>query len=183
MQWSQDKYIDALRFATEAHMGQTITGTTHPYVVHAVQVAMEVMAALAVESVSNPDLAVLCALLHDVIEDTATPFAAIEREFGRAVACGVAALSKDASLPKLEAMKDSLTRIRQEPQEVWMVKLADRISNLMPPPAHWDAARCAAYQTEARLILDALAPASPLLAARLATKIENYTQYYDNGAQ
>lgn len=175
--WSQDKYIAALRFATAAHIGQIITGSNAPYVVHAAQVAMEVMAALSVEHIDAPDLAVQCALLHDVIEDTPTPVAVIEREFGLAVATGVSALSKDPALHKLDAMRDSLARIVKEPHAVWMVKLGDRISNLMPPPAHWDAARCAAYQTEARLILDTLAPASPLLAARLAAKIENYTQY------
>lgn len=177
MPWDQDKYIAALRRAAEAHIGQTITGTEHPYVVHPAQVAMEVMAALTVETVSDPDLAVVCALLHDVIEDTATSFAEIEGEFGRAVASGVSALSKDPALTKTAAMKDSLMRICKEPQEVWMVKLADRISNLMPPPAHWTAARCAEYRDEARLILDALAPASVLLTSRLADKIESYAQY------
>ncbi len=175
--WNQDKYIAALRLAAEAHMGQTIPGTQHPYVVHPMQVAMEVMAALTAEPVGDPDLAVLCALLHDVIEDTPTPLAAIEQEFGQAVASGVSALSKNPALPKEEAMQDSLARIRNTPREVWMVKLADRISNLMPPPAHWNAARCAAYRAEARLILDALAPASALLTARLEEKIGNYAPY------
>jgi len=175
--WSQEKYIAALRFATEAHVGQTISGTAHPYVVHAAQVAMEVTGALMMERVDDPDLAVQCALLHDVVEDTPIPITVIEEKFGRAVASGVSALSKDAALPKTDAMPDSLARIRKEPREVWMVKLADRISNLMPPPAHWDAVQCAEYQTEARLILETLAPASRFLATRLVTKIENYTQY------
>lgn len=175
--WNQEKYIAALRFATEAHEGQTITGTSHPYVVHVAQVAMEVMGALMMEHVDDPDLALQCALLHDVVEDTAISVSVIENKFGRNVASGVLALSKDATLPKIDAMPDSLTRIRKEPREVWMVKLADRISNLMPPPPHWNAARCAEYQEEARLILETLAPASRLLATRLVTKIEHYTQY------
>jgi len=175
--WDQDKCIAALRFAAEAHAGQTITGTDHPYVVHPAQVAMEVAAALAVEGADDPDLAMQCALLHDVVEDCGVAVEAIEAAFGRAVATGVAALSKDAALPKTEAMRDSLDRIRREPREVWMVKLADRISNLMPPPAHWTAGRCAAYAAEAQLILDTLGEASPLLAARLAAKIAAYARY------
>ena len=175
--WSQEKYITALRFATEAHMGQTITGTNHPYVVHTAQVAQEVMAALVLETVTAPDLAVQCALLHDVVEDTPTPITVIREKFGADVAAGVAALSKDATLPKLDAMQDSLARIRKEPHEVWMVKLGDRISNLMPPPAHWEGPRCTVYRDEAQLILDALGAASPLLAERLAAKIKNYAQY------
>lgn len=175
--WDHDKVIDALRFATEAHAGQTITGTEHPYVIHPAHVALEIAGALAVEGAANPDLAMLCALLHDVVEDCDVTAADIEAAFGAGVASGVAALSKDPALPRLEAMRDSLARILREPREVWMVKLADRISNLMPPPAHWDRARCAAYAAEAQLILDTLGEASPLLARRLAAKIAAYARY------
>lgn len=34
-------------------------------------------------------------------------------------------------------MQDSLRRIKSQPREVWMVKMADRITNLQPPPGHW----------------------------------------------
>ncbi len=175
--WDQDAVIAALRFATRAHAGQTIPGTEHPYIVHPAQVAMEVAAALAVEGADDPSLAVLCALLHDVVEDCGVTLATLETEFGPAVAAGVSALSKDPALPKIDAMRDSLERIRSQPREVWMVKLADRISNLMPPPAYWDQPRCAAYAEEARLILDTLGEASPLLAARLTAKLTAYARY------
>ncbi len=175
--WDQDTVIAALRFAARAHAGQTIPGTEHPYIVHPAQLAMEVAAALAVEGADDPSLAMLCALLHDVVEDCDVTLTTLEGEFGAAVAAGVSALSKDPALPKMDAMRDSLDRIRRQPREVWMVKLADRISNLMPPPAHWDRPRCAAYAEEARLILDALGEASPLLGKRLAAKIAAYTRY------
>jgi GTP diphosphokinase / guanosine-3',5'-bis(diphosphate) 3'-diphosphatase len=71
-------------------------------------------------------------------------------------------------------MADSLRRIKLQPREVWLVKLADRIVNLQPPPEHWQADKIAAYRAEARVILAALGEASPLLAARLAEKIEAY---------
>lgn len=174
MTWNQDQYVKALRFAAAAHGGQTITGTTLPYVVHITTVAMEVIAAISAEGARDAGLAVQCALLHDVIEDTSVTRDGVEAAFGPAVAAGVAALTKDAALPKPDAMRDSLARIRQQQQEVWIVKLADRISNLMPPPAHWTPERCAAYRDEAQLILDTLGAASPLLAARLAGKITAY---------
>lgn len=175
--WDQDAVIAALRFATQAHAGQTIPGTEHPYIVHPAQVAMEVAAALAVEGADDPGLALLCALLHDVVEDCGVALADLEAEYGPAVAAGVAALSKNAALPRMDAMRDSLERIRSQPREVWMVKLADRISNLMPPPSYWDRPRCAAYAEEARLILDTLGKASPLLAARLTAKLTAYARY------
>ena len=88
--WSQDRYIAALHFAAEAHAGAVISGTVVPYIVHPVRVTMELMAAIVAEGVSEPDLAVSCALLHDVLEDTPTPFGAIEAAFGRrgGVGCG-----------------------------------------------------------------------------------------------
>jgi len=47
---------------------------------------------------------------------------------------GVSALSKDEAVPKEKELEDSLHRIREQPAEILMVKLADRITNLQPPP-------------------------------------------------
>jgi len=57
---------------------------------------------------------------------------------------------------------------------VWMVKMADRIANLQPPPAHWTRDKIAAYRDEAAQIHAALRQASPLLAQRLLDKITTY---------
>lgn len=172
--WSQDRYLAAWRFAAEAHREQRFPGTDLPYLVHIGAVAMEVMAACAAEAPAEPDLAVQCALLHDTLEDTQTEAFVLEARFGPAVLAGVQALSKDESLCKEAAMGDSLARIRRQPREVWMVKLADRVSNLGPPPGHWTPEKIERYRAEARIILDALGEASPLLAARLVQRIAAY---------
>jgi (p)ppGpp synthase/HD superfamily hydrolase len=175
--WSQDLYLEALNFAAEAHGDQMYghaNGAKVPYVTHVAMVAMEVIAALEFDQVVNPDLAVQCALLHDTLEDTNTPYIALETKFGTAVTNGVQALSKNLELPKDQQMQDSLNRIKQQPLEVWMVKLADRINNLQPPPPHWTLEKKRAYQQEARVILQHLGTASPYLAARLEQKIETY---------
>jgi len=184
--WSQDAYIAAWRFAAEAHWSdshrQCVPGTDLPYLLHVGMVAMEVIAALAREAGVDGDLAVQCALLHDTLEDTATEYDELVAAFGPAVADGVRALTKDpaigADLPKPQRkarqMADSLERIRQQPKAVWMVKLADRITNLQPPPAHWSPEKVDAYRAEARTIHTALSGASPLLEARLAEKIAGY---------
>ena len=68
--WSQDKYIKALRNAAEAHNGQLFPGTDLPYLLHISLVSMEVMTAITTDqNKRDGDLAVQCALLHDVIED------------------------------------------------------------------------------------------------------------------
>ncbi len=135
--WSPEIYDRAWRFAAAAHLGQKLPGTDLPYAVHVALVCMEVMAALRAEPGWDEDLAVQCALLHDVVEDTAVSGEEVRATFGASVAAGVLALSKDPALPRSEQMADSLRRIREQPREVWLVKLADRITNLAPPPSYW----------------------------------------------
>jgi (p)ppGpp synthase/HD superfamily hydrolase len=172
MTFSQDRYLAALHFAADRHRGQLVPGGERPYVVHVTSVAMEVIAALA--DARDPDLAVACALLHDTIEDTATTYDEVAAAFGASVADGVRALSKSAEVPKADRMADSLRRIRMQPREVWMVKLADRITNLQPAPPAWSTEKKRAYRDEAIAIADALGEASPLLHARIRTKIAGY---------
>ncbi len=175
--WSQDEYIKALKFAAEAHNGQKVPGTDLPYLFHISLVSMEVLSALAAEKLIDGNVAVQCAVLHDVIEDTATSYEQVVEFFGCQVANGVLALTKNDDLPKSDEMADSLNRIRLQPKEVWMVKLADRITNLQPPPGHWTLEKKKKYQAEAAMILDALGDASPYLAARLRGKIAAYVEY------
>ncbi len=176
--WSPDEYIRAYRFAAAAHQGQKYPGTDWSYTVHLGFVSVEVLAALRAEPGYDEDLAVQVALLHDVLEDTSVPYDNLQAAFGEAVARGVLALSKNKALPKEEHLVDSLARIRQQPGEIWMVKMADRISNLQPPPYYWSADKIVQYQVEAAEILGALGAASDFLAARLRQKIETYTAYH-----
>jgi (p)ppGpp synthase/HD superfamily hydrolase len=177
--WSQDKYIKASRYAAEAHQGQTVPGTELPYLLHLNLASMEVIAALLTGNQYDADLAVQCALLHDVLEDTATTYKQIEQEFGVRIADGVLALSKDENLDKSLRLSDSLKRIRQQPHEVWMVKMADRITNLQPPPPNWTKARAAQYREEALEIHGALKDANEMLAAWLLAKIESYKAFIE----
>ncbi len=174
--WSADHYADAWRFAAAAHGSQKVPGTELPYIEHVAKVAMEVMTAVATRG-GHPDaeLMVSCALLHDVVEDTEVTLAELAARFGAEVAAGVSALTKDPTRgDKGAQMRDSLERIRRLRPAVWMVKLADRITNLEPPPFYWDEAKVAAYRDEARVIHEALGSACPVLGPRLLAKIAAY---------
>lgn len=175
--WSQDTYIKACTFAAHAHQGQRVPGTDLPYLVHLSLVSMEVVAALPARPDADADLAVQCAWLHDTIEDTATSYDDLAQAFGVRVADGVLALTNNAALEKHVQMADSLGRIRLQPKEVWMVKLADRITNLQPPPPHWTMAKAAKYRDEALEIHAALRDADAALAARLWAKTETYRAF------
>jgi (p)ppGpp synthase/HD superfamily hydrolase len=173
--WSQEKYIQALRFSAEAHNGQLFPGTELPYVIHVTMVAMEVIAALAHEDGLDGDLVVQCALLHDVIEDAGISYEKLSAEFGADMADGVLALSKNNTLnSRQEKMADSLARIKEQPREIWMVKLADRITNLQPPPGHWSAEKIERYREEGKKILKELGNACFFLKERLEKKIKAY---------
>ncbi len=179
--WNPDNYIKAWNFASKAHGDQRVPGSGVPYINHIGLVAMEILTALNYSDISSPDLAVQCALLHDTIEDTPCTYDDIKAEFGQDVAAGVLALSKNTDLPtKREQMTDSLLRITQQPHEVWMVKMADRITNLQPPPAYWDQQKISDYQTEATLILNHLGAANNNLAQRLTDKIAAYDQFLND---
>lgn len=180
--WDPDTLIRAWKFAATHHHGQGVPGTEDwgespgkiPYLYHLGLVSAEVMRAVSVEEVQDPDLAVICAILHDTIEDAAADYDMVKEAFGAGVADGVLALSKQGDMPKHERLGDSVTRIKAQPREVWMVKLADRITNLQPPPKHWSREKCLKYAEDAQLILDELGAASDYLAARLAAKITAY---------
>ena len=172
--WDQDLCARAYGFAAQAHGEQKMIGGGYPYIFHVSMTAMEVMNALNFEKTTNPDLSIQCAFLHDVLEDTQTTYDAILESFGRPVADGVMALSKNPLLPHDDRMPDSLKRIRLQPAEIWKVKLADRIINLSTPPDDWDAAKRTEYRAEAVTIYDALSEASAYLSERLLRKIRDY---------
>lgn len=180
--WSQEKYIEAWRVASAAHQGQlyagAVAGQYMDYIHHVGAVAMELMWVCQHGQIADADLAIQCALLHDVLEDTEYAYVQLHAAFGQKVAEGVLALTKSSGLSSKQAqMLDSLTRIQQQPTEIWMVKLADRITNLSPPPFTWSAEKCAAYRDEAILILKELGSANALLAQRLQDHIDAYQKY------
>lgn len=174
--FAADRYVAALRFAAERHHGQRMLETDLPYLLHVTSVAGELLSALPQPGI-DADLAVTCALLHDTLEDTKTTAGELVERFGPAVAAGVQALSKDPALPSDQRMADSLRRIRACPREVWIVKLADRITNLASAPSQWSPAKRRSYRDEGQQIADALAGASPALDARLAARIAAYAAY------
>ena len=177
--FSQENYIEVLNFAAFAH-GEQKTPKGLPYLAHITCVAMEVINACEKSQLeqSKTDLAISCALLHDVIEDANITYDELYTKFGEKIANGVEALTKDKTLAsKQEQMKDSIERLLTQPYEVQMVKLADRITNLGIPPKHWDNDKIKKYQKEAGFILSCLGNSNIYLSKRLEEKIESYNNY------
>ena len=170
-------YKEALAFALRAHKEQK-TPEGLPYSFHIVSVATEVVNSLLQHPISYDEvnIAIACALLHDVNEDTDTR---VTSELNipniEAIIAGVGALTKDTTLvTKQEQMQDSLERLKEQPKCVQMVKLADRITNLAPAPKFWNKAKRQDYVDEAKQILDALKDSNEYLAKKLQDKIDTY---------
>lgn len=179
---SPDLLSKAWNFAAHYHQGQTYggpeAGMQIDYMQHLASVALELIWVLPAAPELDGHLAIQCALLHDVIEDTAATYERVLADFGQEVAAGVLALTKDPTLPtKAEQMADSLLRIRRQRKEIWLVKMADRITNLYHPPYYWTEEKIAMYHEESIKLYEALHPANELLANRLLQKIEQYQHF------
>lgn len=176
----QDIYQKAIRFAGERHLenNQTVKGTKLPYVVHLSNVAMEILLAATHSENFDLEFALPVALLHDTIEDTSVTFKELKEKFGDEIAEAVLALSKDERLPKEEQIPDSIKRIKKLRREVFAVKLADRITNLQPPPADWGREMIVKYRDDSIFILKEMQEGNSYLAERLRTKIVEYSNYF-----
>ncbi|MEM9259661.1 MAG: HD domain-containing protein, partial [Bacteroidota bacterium] len=169
----------AWSLAAHHHTGQTYGGSqpgqSVEYLEHIGAVLLEATAALAHHPAVDGRVVKLCAILHDILEDTDCDPEQLKVAFGETVLQGVQALSKNPTIAaKDEQMVDSLQRIQQAGPAVAIVKLADRICNLAAPPHYWSAEKMAAYLTEAQLILDTLGGHSPYLANRLHQRMVAY---------
>ena len=191
--WDADLFERLSAYVASKHRTQFYpNGLQLPYYLHLTQVCSRAVRAAVVDPSLDVNLVMACALLHDVIEDCAPTEADkaeisqfIRQECGETVLNGVLALSKNdifdvhGHKDKRAMMEDSLTRITAQDKGVWVVKLADRISNLQAPPPHWTREKKERYLEEAILIYDALHTASPLLAKELQDKISAYQVYIE----
>ena len=115
----------ALDFCVEAHEGQFRKGTRRPYIVHPIEVAD------IVTYITQDEEIITAALLHDTIEDCeGITKEVIEEEFGKRVADLVASESEDKSKTWIERKGYTIERLKNEPWEVKVIALADKLSNL-----------------------------------------------------
>ena len=180
--WSIDELQEAWELVSQLHEGQKFYGRKEgdevAYIHHIGSVTFEILNAISNSENINSNLAIKCALLHDSIEDTDFSYENVKNKFGKEVADGVLALTKNEKLnSKDEMMADSLQRIKQQPKEIWAVKMADRISNLSPPPFYWTNEKKIFYINEAKLIHQELKDGNQYLANRLAKKINDYQNF------
>jgi GTP pyrophosphokinase len=105
--------------------------TGEPYIYHPLEVAR-----IIVTEIGLGETAVICALLHDVVEDSDYSLEYIEKQFGSDIARIIDALTKvkeisDNSNPSRQAenFKKMLLTLSVDPR-VMLIKLADRLHNM-----------------------------------------------------
>ena len=123
---------EAFDYAARAHEG-TLRKSGEPYIFHPLAVAQIAAAELGLGATS-----VICALLHDVVEDTEITLDDIERKFGEKVANIIGGLTKisvvfetvdsDASI-QAENFKKMLLTLGED-LRVILIKLCDRLHNM-----------------------------------------------------
>lgn len=167
---TQSTFQKAMKFAAEAHAQQTVPGSSANYLLHISNVVMEIIMAHHNEPTFDLEFAIQVGALHDVLEDVEDITEEVLLEnFSNEVVEAVKTLTKDDNIKDKELkLLDSLDRIASSKfKEASIVKLADRITNLQPPPPHWSQEKCEAYAEQARKILIQLGDANQYLAERL----------------
>ena len=126
----------AFELAAQAHQEQR-RKSGEPYILHPIEVAR-----ICVEEIGLGPTAVICALLHDVVEDTDVTLKDVHKQFGDRVALIVDGLTKldglhDSESPQAENLAKVLRTMLVDVRVV-LIKMADRLHNLrtirsMPP--------------------------------------------------
>lgn len=124
---------EAFDFAARAHEG-TVRKSGEPYIFHPLAVAQIAAGELRLGATS-----VICALLHDVVEDTDITLDEIERRFGVKVATIISGLTKiqvvfdsvptDNNSLQAENFKKMLLTLGED-LRVILIKLCDRLHNM-----------------------------------------------------
>ncbi|MCC8132010.1 MAG: bifunctional (p)ppGpp synthetase/guanosine-3',5'-bis(diphosphate) 3'-pyrophosphohydrolase [Ruminococcus sp.] len=127
--YNVEKIEQAYELAREKHEGQ-FRESGEPYIIHPIAVAK-----ILVELGMDADT-ICAALLHDVIEDTGTPYSELKKSFGEDVANlvdGVTKLNQVALYSKEEQQAENIRKMllsMSKDIRVIIIKLADRLHNM-----------------------------------------------------
>ncbi len=163
--------LRAARLAAYAHRGQKRKTSDVPYVVHPLRVAERILGGRVPLEV-DLRVAVLAAILHDVLEDTDVPRERLVEEFGEDVVRVVDEVTQDQSLPREERRRKMVEGCGRYSLEGRVVKLADRWDNMSELGA-MEPDFVARYCAEARTMLRNMEGTWPEAEAAIAAIVES----------
>ncbi len=118
----------AYKMAVKAHEPQR-RKSGEPYILHPIAVAQ-----ICAEEIGLGPTSMICALLHDTVEDTDISLEDIQENFGKRITMIVDGLTKfdnlfDVKSPQAENFKKILSTLAEDVRVV-LVKMADRLHNM-----------------------------------------------------
>lgn len=163
----------ATEFATRKHNGQFRSGTTIPYITHALSVQKLIKNNFEKQGL-DLTFAQTVGLLHDTIEDTDTTYEEIATTFSKEIADAVLSLTKNDTLSHYESLVDSLQRISLLREEVAIVKICDRIDNISCLNPKWNKEKSLDYLKDSHTVYDYLHNKNTVAEKLLKRAILNY---------
>jgi len=157
-------YWNAMSFAFIKYGNLKRKAKDIPYVIHPIRITT-ILHAAGFNEFDHDDL-MIAALFHDLLEDTETTLEEIESQFGKKVGEIVVELSK----PKGTKGRDKdkwLENFIENSKEAKIIKIADRIDNLMDMRDVWDVEKQRSYADQAKIILKSCGDANKQLAHKL----------------
>src|SRR6056300_1753913 len=119
----------AFELALDAHKDMR-RKSGEPYIYHPIAVAR-----IAAEEVGLGTTSIVCALLHDVVEDTDIELSYVQQEFGDSVANIIDGLTKmsgyfgQSNSPQAENFRKMLLTLNDDVRVI-LIKLCDRLHNM-----------------------------------------------------
>ena len=159
-------YWKAITFCFFHHGNQKRKYPKIPYAVHPIRISM-ILRAAGFSEFKDEDLMV-AALLHDIVEDTDTNLGVIKNKFGEKVASIVKELTKVEGVDKNKWLRS----FEYASKEAKIIKMADRIDNLMDMGDFWSIEGQKSYADQGKIILNQCGEAHSWLAGKLEEVIE-----------
>ena len=162
--------LDALHFASARHRSQRRQDAhASPFVNHPIETAW----LLARVGGVRDAILLASAVLHDVLEDTPTTPAEIERRFGPAVRQLVEEVTDPPAANTEERRQRQVARLNNASAEARQIRLADKIANVRALPIHWSWLQCEDYLAFAEEVAGITRGANPRLDERFRQTIDH----------
>ena len=172
--WDNEVVYETVMYAMKVHKNLSMKGQAEiPFSGHFVNVMLNALNFIDGEDVDRT-ITIQLALLHDSIEDAGLNYEEIKSKFGKVVADGVLALSRNEEIPYEKQIPDCIERIKKLTKEVAIVKMADRLFNIRKRAESWPKEKQDRYKKESQLICDELGYCSKNLNLALQEAIEKY---------
>ena len=157
-------YWNALSYAI-IHYGENKRFSGVPYIIHPIRVAA-ILRAAGFSQKDHEEL-LIAAIFHDLVEDTETTLDEIRDLFGNKVASIVDEVSK----PKKKNKDEWLKEFSNHSEEAKVLKMADRIDNLMDMKA-WSIEKQKTYANQGKIIIEKCSSSNNFLAKKLNDLIQ-----------